>query len=160
MFRRISSAVVKDLKRVFTPGDHCLYCDRYLRSLLSGSITCIRGRGSQRAACWGMILLLNHWFHIPAAIASPALDLCCYLLAFRMLGKDFLKTSAFASVCLAGWFFLWERLPYLFPDLSGSPLLAAIAGALFIGVGVGLVVRKGASSGRRRRACHGPYPRR
>ncbi len=64
-----------------------------------------------------------------------------------MLGKDFLKTSAFASVCLAGWFFLWERLPYLFPDLSGSPLLAAIAGALFIGVGVGLVVRKGASSG-------------
>ena len=66
---------------------------------------------------------------------------------FPDAGKDFLKTSAFASVCLAGWFFLWERLPYLFPDLSGSPLLAAIAGALFIGVGVGLVVRKGASSG-------------
>ena len=32
MFRRIASAVVKDLKRVFTPGTIVcivLYCDRY-----------------------------------------------------------------------------------------------------------------------------------
>ena len=94
-----------------------------------------------------MILLLHHWFGIPAAIASPVLDLICYFAAFRLLGKDFLKTSALASVCLAGWFFLWERLPYFLPDLSGHPLAAAVAGAAFIGLGVGLVVRRGASSG-------------
>ena len=90
-----------------------------------------------------MILLLHHWFGIPAAIASPVLDLICYFAAFRLLGKDFLKTSALASVCLAGWFFLWERLPYFLPDLSGHPLAAAVAGAAFIGLGVGLVVRRG-----------------
>lgn len=146
MFRRISSAVVKDLKRVFTPGT--IACIVIGTAIASFGLHNVHQRtGITEGGVLGMILLLNHWFHIPAAIASPALDLCCYLLAFRMLGKDFLKTSAFASVCLAGWFFLWERLPYLFPDLSGSPLLAAIAGALFIGVGVGLVVRKGASSG-------------
>ena len=94
-----------------------------------------------------MILLLHHWFGIPAAIASPVLDLICYFAAFRLLGKDFLKTSALASVCLAGWFFLWERLPYFLPDLSGHLLAAAVAGAAFIGLGVGLVVRRGASSG-------------
>ena len=149
MFRRISSAVVKDLKRVFTPGT--IACIVIGTAIASFGLHNVHQRtGITEGGVLGMILLLNHWFHIPAAIASPALDLCCYLLAFRMLGKDFLKTSAFASVCLAGWFFLWERLPYLFPDLSGSPLLAAIAGALFIGVGVGLVVLR-----RRRCACHG-----
>ena len=146
MFRRISSAVAKDLKRVFTPGT--IACIVIGTAIASFGLHNVHQRTEiTEGGVLGMILLLNHWFHIPAAIASPALDLCCYLLAFRMLGKDFLKTSTFASVCLAGWFFLWERLPYLFPDLSGSPLLAAIAGALFIGVGVGLVVRKGASSG-------------
>ena len=35
----------------------------------------------------------------------------------------------------------------MLPDLSGHPLIAAILGGLFVGVGVGLIVRQGGSSG-------------
>lgn len=83
----------------------------------------------------GGILLLNHWFGIDASIASP------------LLGAGFLGWSAVASALLALFYALWEHLPHLFPDLSAYPLLAAIAGGIFIGVGAGLVVRSNASAG-------------
>ena len=35
----------------------------------------------------------------------------------------------------------------MLPDLSAYPLAAAILGGLFVGVGVGLIVRQGGSSG-------------
>jgi len=95
----------------------------------------------------GMILLLEHWLHISPAILSPALDLLCYALAFRVLGTGFLGWSLVSTVCLAGCFRLWESLPYLLPDLSATPLLAAMLGAGFVGIGVGIVVRQGGSLG-------------
>lgn len=95
----------------------------------------------------GMILLLNHWFGIPPAILSPALDAVCYILGFKYLGKDFLKLSVAATISLAFFFWLWECFPPVLPDLSGHPLIAALAGGLFVGLGVSFVVRYGASSG-------------
>ena len=50
-------------------------------------------------------------------------------------------------LCLAVFLKVWESLPFLLPDLTDKPLLAAIAGACFVGIGVGLVVRQEASSG-------------
>ena len=95
----------------------------------------------------GGILLLNHWFGIDASIASPILDALCYTVGFFVLGAGFLGWSAVSSVLLALFYALWERLPHLFPDLSAYPLLAAIAGGIFVGVGAGLVVRCNASGG-------------
>lgn len=95
----------------------------------------------------GMILLLNHWTGISPSILTPILDILCYTFAFKYLGWDFLKVSFVATLSLAGFFKLWEQFPPMLPDLSAYPLVAAIAGGMFIGVGVGLIVRQGASSG-------------
>lgn len=95
----------------------------------------------------GMVLLVNHWFGISSAIISPVLDLLCYVFAFKHLGKDFIELSAISSLSLAGFYFLWEQLPFLMPDLSNTPLIASLLGGLFVGVGVGLVVRQGVSTG-------------
>lgn len=95
----------------------------------------------------GMILLLHHWLGISPAVASPVLDLFCYALSFRLLGKDFIKVSAVSSLSIAGFFFLWERFPPMLPDLSAYPLAAALTGGAFVGVGAGLVVRQGGSTG-------------
>ena len=50
--------------------------------------------------------------------------------------------------CLvAGFYRLWESMPHMLPNLTDRPLLASVLGALFVGVGVGLVIRQGASAG-------------
>ncbi len=117
-------------------------------AILSFGLVNIHQRtGITEGGVLGLVLFLNHWFAIPSSIASPLLDLLCYLMAWKTLGKSFIRVSLFSTTSLALFFKLWEALPPLLPDLSATPLLAAIAGASFVGIGVGLVVRQGGSSG-------------
>ena len=95
----------------------------------------------------GLVLLMNHWLGIPASIASPLLDFVCYALAFKFLGLDFILTAAVASVSLAGFYRLWESFPPMLPNLTPWPLAAALLGGVFVGIGVGIIVRQGGSSG-------------
>ena len=94
-----------------------------------------------------MLLLLNLCFGVSPAILTPILVIACYALALRFLGGAFLKWSLVSTCSLAGFFKLWEQFPRVLPDLSAWPLAAALLGGLFVGVGVGLVVRQGGSSG-------------
>ena len=95
----------------------------------------------------GMILLLNYWFHVPTSVLSPILDAVSYAAGFKYLGKAFLPRSIAATFSLAFFLRFWEVMPFRLPDLSDHPLLAAVFGACFVGVGVGLIVRQGISSG-------------
>lgn len=49
----------------------------------------------------GMTLFLHHWTGISPGIYSFLLDMTCYLIGFKLLGKDFLKNAVFASACYA-----------------------------------------------------------
>ena len=95
----------------------------------------------------GMMLLLNHWLGISPSVLTPVMDIACYALAFRFLGFGFIKWSAVSTLFVGGFFKLWESLPPFFPSLAARPLLAAVLGALFVGVGVGILVRQGGSGG-------------
>ena len=90
----------------------------------------------------GMTLLLQHWFGLSPAITSPVMDIACYLLAWHFLGNAFAKYAVAASLAFAASHALWEQF-----DLSAFPMAAAILGALFVGLGVGLVVRIGGACG-------------
>jgi len=95
----------------------------------------------------GMTLLLQHWFGLSPAITSPVMDIACYLLAWHFLGNAFAKYAVAASLAFAASHALWEQFPPVLPDLSTFPMAAAILGALFVGLGVGLVVRIGGACG-------------
>ena len=95
----------------------------------------------------GLMLFLEHWLGISPAFITPVLDLTCYLLAFKYLGGRFIKISALSTLSVSLFYKLWEQFPPMLPDLSSHPLMAALAGALFVGVGVGIIVRQGGSSG-------------
>ena len=95
----------------------------------------------------GMMLFVNHWFGIPSSQATPILDIACYALAFRYLGARFIKISVISTLSVSGCFWLWEQRPPMLPDLSEMPLAAAVFGALFVGVGVGLSVLAGGAPG-------------
>lgn len=95
----------------------------------------------------GMTLLLQNWFGITPGITGIILDTMCYAVGFRFLGKKFLKNAIVASIGFSVFYNIHSAFGYILPDLSGSPLIAAIAGGVFVGVGVGLIVRKGGASG-------------
>ena len=93
----------------------------------------------------GATLLIHHWTGISPSVSEVVLDLICYALGFAFLGKRFLADSLFATCAYAGCYALFERMGYLLPDMGHIPLLAAAAGAVFVGMGVGLIVRQNAA---------------
>ncbi len=103
--------------------------------------------GITEGGVMGLMLLVEHWLGVSPAFITPVLDLSCYLLAFKYLGGRFIKISVVSTLSVSLFYKLWEQFPHILPDLSAHPLAAALLGALFVGVGVGIIVRQGGSSG-------------
>lgn len=146
--------MIKDLfTRLIYECKNALTLRRVLYILLGTAICSFgiynihRQTGVTEGGVLGMILLLNHWFNISSSVLSVSLDILCYVLASRRLGLRFLIVSGFSSICLSLFFRIWESFPPVLPNFYDKPLLAAILGALFIGVGVGIVIRNGGSCG-------------
>lgn len=95
----------------------------------------------------GLMLLIEHWLNISPAYITPFLDIACYILAFNFLGLNFIKLSVIATLFISSFYKIWELFPPILPDLSACPLIAAISGGVFVGIGVGLIVRQGGSGG-------------
>ena len=91
----------------------------------------------------GMTLLLQYWFHISPAVTGFVLNSACYLFGAKQLGKDFIFYSALSTAGFSLAYKICEQFDPLWPQLYEMPLLASVAGALFVGVGAGLCVRIG-----------------
>ena len=94
----------------------------------------------------GATLLLEHWFHISPALSSFLLNTACFLLGWRTLGRSFIAYSLIAACGYSTGYGICEQFPPLWPEIVAAPLLAAIVGALFIGIGAGLCVRSGGAT--------------
>ena len=95
----------------------------------------------------GMTLLLDHWFSISPSVSNFVISAICYLIGWRVLGRTFLIYSGVSAVGFSAVYAVCEQFPPLFPQLAAYPLLAAVLGAVFVGVGVGLCVRIGGATG-------------
>ena len=95
----------------------------------------------------GLMLFAEHWLKLSPAYITPVLDIACYLLAFRFLGGRFIKISIISTFFVSLFYKIWELFPPMLPDLSNRPLIAAVLGGMFVGIGAGLIVRQGGSSG-------------
>ena len=95
----------------------------------------------------GMTLLLHHWFGISPAVTGLVLNAVCYWMGWRLLGKEFIGYSIIAGGGFSLFYALFEQFDPIWPQLAQYPLLAAVLGALFVGIGVGLSVRVGGAPG-------------
>lgn len=91
----------------------------------------------------GLILLFEHWIGLSPAVTSLILNSLCYLFGWKTLGKEFLGYSLVASLGYALAYGIWEQFPPLWPQIANYPALAAIVGAVFVGIGAGVAVRAG-----------------
>lgn len=95
----------------------------------------------------GLTLLLDHWFGISPSVSSFVLSLICYLMGFKILGKEFIANSIVATCGFSIAYKICEQFDPLWPQLAQMPMTAALAGALFVGIGVGICVRTGGAPG-------------
>lgn len=94
----------------------------------------------------GLTLLLRHWFDLSPAISSFVLNLICYGIGWRTLGKEFIGYSLISICVYSVSYGICEQFPPFWPQIGDYPLVAAVLGALFIGIGAGLCVRAGGAT--------------
>ena len=95
----------------------------------------------------GMTLFLHHWVRISPAVTGLILNAVCYLMGWKLLGREFIAYSIVAGGGFSLFYAIVEQFDPLWPQLAEHPLLAAVLGALFVGCGVGLSVRAGGAPG-------------
>ena len=95
----------------------------------------------------GMTLFLYHWVGLSPAVTGLVMNAICYLMGWKLLGKEFIAYSIVAGGGFSVFYAIVEQFDPLWPQLADHPLLAAVLGALFVGVGVGLSVRAGGAPG-------------
>lgn len=91
----------------------------------------------------GLILLCEHWLSVSPAISGLFLNALCYGFGWYIFGNRFIGYSAIAGISFSGFYALLELFPPLFPQIANYPIIASVAGAVFVGIGVGVAVRFG-----------------
>lgn len=95
----------------------------------------------------GMTLLLDHWFHISPSVSGFIMNLACYAMGWKLLGRQFIAYSILSSASFSLSYRICEQFPPLWPQLADMPLAASLLGAVFVGIGAGLCVRIGGAPG-------------
>ncbi|MBQ4353737.1 MAG: YitT family protein [Clostridia bacterium] len=91
----------------------------------------------------GLTLFFHQWFGLSPALTGLIMNILCYLLGCRTLGREFILYSILSGSGFSLFYAAAEQFDPLFPAIAEYPLAAAVLGAIFVGVGVGLAVRAG-----------------
>lgn len=86
----------------------------------------------------GISIIGAHLTGAPLGVFLLALNIPFVWLGYKKFGREFAALSTFGIVTLALLTFV--HVPHGFTDV---PILAAVFGGIFVGIGVGLVVRNG-----------------
>lgn len=95
----------------------------------------------------GLVLFSHKVLGLDPSAMSIILDVACYALAFTMLGWKFLKKAIIASSFFAVFYKLCLFIGPVLPNLYEYPIIAAVVGGIFVGVGCGFVVTQGGAAG-------------
>ncbi len=90
----------------------------------------------------GIATILYHLFNIPLGISIVVLNIPLFIFGLRLLGKTFAIRTVYALLLYS---VLAEVIPI--PLEAYDPFLASIYGGVLVGIGIGLVVRMGATTG-------------
>lgn len=90
----------------------------------------------------GIATILNYLFQLPVGITSMALNLPLFLIGYKAMGRVFVFRSLIATVLFSVCIDLIKL-----PPLTDDVLLGSVYGAILLGVGLGLILRGGATTG-------------
>jgi len=91
----------------------------------------------------GVGSVLNYLWNFPIGLSVLALNLPLFLLSWKKLGRTFFFKTLFATVVIGLMLDVTEFLP----SFGENKLLAAIAGGVCAGAGLGLIFSRGMATG-------------
>lgn len=94
----------------------------------------------------GVGVLLNYAISIPVSLTILIINVILIIIAWRILGSQFLAKTIAGVICLSSFIGMFEALN-LQAIMESEPLIAGMIGALLCGSGIGLVFSVNGSTG-------------
>lgn len=94
----------------------------------------------------GLGLIAEHYFDLPVEVFAGVFNAIMFLVAWFALGASFAMTTLVSSLYYPIILGAFQKIDVL-QNLTADPMLGTIFAGLLIGVGIGVVIRAGASTG-------------
>ena len=92
----------------------------------------------------GIAVALEPFFHIDETLAANVMMICLLILGWLMLGREFGMNTMISSLAYPVFTTFLSRYPV---ELTIEPILASFYAGFLGGIGIGIVMRAGASTG-------------
>ncbi len=83
---------------------------------------------------------------VPISVLVLIINIPLFIFGFIIKGKKFVQNSIFATVAMTIWLAVFHKIPPVL-DIQNDILLATILTGVLCGVGTGIILKVGASSG-------------
>ncbi|NLD34680.1 MAG: YitT family protein [Clostridiales bacterium] len=90
----------------------------------------------------GVGMVLHHLFAWPVGMTSLLMNIPLFLMGYRSMGRAFVLRTLATTVLFSAMIDMLRMEP-----LTREPLLASVFGGAFLGIGLGLILRGGATTG-------------
>lgn len=87
----------------------------------------------------GISIILNHITGLKLSYFIVVLNIPFLILGWRLLGKTFAFKATYAMIVFSIFLVVFEEME----EVTDDPLLATVYGGLFLGLGVGIIMRSG-----------------
>ena len=95
----------------------------------------------------GLALIVNRFFDMPITLFVAVFNVVTFLLGLWILGWEFAATTLVSTFFYPAILQVWQMLAEKTGVLTEDLLLSTIYAGVLIGVGLGMVIREGASTG-------------
>lgn len=94
----------------------------------------------------GIALILEHYFGLPIGLSVAIFNIVMFILAILILGKSFALTALISTFYFPWILSQFQKVQFI-QNMTDDFLLGSNFAGLMLGLGVGLVIRAGASTG-------------
>lgn len=92
----------------------------------------------------GLAIIANYLWNVPIGGAMFAINIPLFVISFIVFGKNFIIKTLFSTAMTS---LLIDAGAYFLPAYEGDRILAAVFGGALLGVGLGVIFTRGATSG-------------
>ena len=115
--------------------------------VLVGNLVLSVPNGIIMGGATGIGLTISHYFPVNLSLIILAINAVLFVLGAVFLGKKFALTTIISSFIYPIFLSMVQSIPGIDKVTENNAMLAALYGGVLLGIGIGLVVRVGASTG-------------